>query len=78
MSSGQVFALLWGPFAIAFGVMFIVKRTRISEMARLQRRQQGIRVSGRTQSPALMALGGALFVMLGIGVSIGALTGQIR
>ncbi|WBM79272.1 hypothetical protein KIV56_12545 [Cryobacterium breve] len=31
MSSRQVFALLWGPFAIAFGVIFIVKRARISE-----------------------------------------------
>ncbi|MEC5150522.1 hypothetical protein RCH22_002163 [Cryobacterium psychrotolerans] len=78
MSSGQVFALLWGPFAIAFGVTFIVQRARISELARRQRRHQGLRVSQRTQSPALMAVSGALLVVLGICVLIGALIGQIR
>jgi len=78
MSSGHEFALLWGPFAIAFGSIFIVKRARISELARLQRRQQSIRVARRTQSPAVMATGGALLMFFGVVVLIAAITGQIR
>lgn len=78
MTDGQWFALLWGPFAVTMGTIFVVKRERISQLARRQRQQRGQEVTEHTQSPTLMAIGGAVFIVAGIVVFIMAITGGLR
>lgn len=76
--SGHAFALCWGPFAVVFGTCFIIFRRQISRMARAQRNMRGARVGPSTQSPILMAIGGAFFIVVGIVVFVGALMGFLR
>ncbi|ROQ40735.1 hypothetical protein EDF46_0096 [Frondihabitans sp. PhB188] len=73
----HVFALVWGPLAIVFEVCFILFRGHISRAARAQRERRGIRVGPNTQSPALMAVGGAVFIAVGIFVLVGVSTGLL-
>ena len=77
MTDGQIAALVWGLLAVPFGTMFIVKRDAISAAARKQREQQGIKITERTQSPALMAFAGAILACAGIGMIIASLAGAI-
>lgn len=78
MTDGQIFGLLWGPFAILFGSFFIVKRDMISRLARKQREVQGIKLTPHTQSPALMAVAGVIAICAGIAVTIAASSGALR
>ncbi|MFF2271157.1 hypothetical protein ACFVTX_02725 [Agromyces sp. NPDC058136] len=78
MTEDQIATLVGGLFAVPFGVMFIVKREAISAAARKQREQQGIKLTERTQSPALMAFGGAVIVCAGVAMVIASLTGATR
>ncbi|MFE6967394.1 hypothetical protein ACFVAJ_20115 [Agromyces sp. NPDC057679] len=78
MTEGQIAALVWGLFAVPFGAMFIVKREAISAAARKQREQQGIKLTERTQSPLLMAFGGAVLICAGVAMVIASLTGALR
>ena len=78
MPDGQLFALLWGPFAIVLGTCFIVFRERISAKARAQYVARGRKLTPSTQSPMLMAVGGSFFVVLGFVVLVGGMTGAIH
>jgi hypothetical protein len=75
---GHTFALIWAPFAILLGAFFIVFRRTVSNAARARRERQGIRVGPNTQSPALMAAGGAFFMVVGVVVLIVTLSGGLN
>lgn len=77
MTTGQVVAVVWGAVAIVFGVFFVLQRERISRAAREVRARRGGRVGPRTQSPALMAAGGAFLVVAGAAVLVAGLTGSL-
>jgi hypothetical protein len=61
----STFALLWGCLATIMGACFIVFRRQVSGIARRQRLRRGQHVGPRTQSPAVIAAGGAVLVIVG-------------
>lgn len=77
MSDAVILGSIWAPAAIVFGVVFILKRHRISELAREQMRRRGQRVGPRTQSPLVMAVGGAICIVAGVWVAALAANGGI-
>jgi hypothetical protein len=74
MTDDQKAALLFGPIAILWGALFVAARTSISEKARAQRARAGQHVGPRTQTPAQMAIGGVLTMVVGVAVVIWVLT----
>ena len=85
MTQGQWSALLFGPFAVLFGVGFIVFRRQISVAAREQRQQRHERnprwnppVGPMTQPPWAMAAIGGVFVLAGLFLLLGSFLGWIH
>lgn len=68
MSEGQIVAVVWGPIAVVFGVCFIAFRHRIARAASRHRPHQ---------TPTLMAAGGAVFLIVGLAVTVAGVTGHI-
>lgn len=77
MTTGQVVAVVWGAVAVVFGVFFVLQRDRISRAALEVRARRGGHVGPRTQSPRLMAAGGAFLVVAGAAVLVAGLTGSL-
>jgi len=77
MTTGQVVAVAWGAVAVVFGVFFVLQRDRVSRAARRVRARRGGHVGPRTQSPGVMAAGGAFLVVAGAAVLVAGLTGSL-
>jgi len=78
VTEGQWFAVLWGPFAIIFGIVLIVARNHISRLARAQRERQGFKLSPNAQSPKRMIAFGIFIAIAGVVFLVGGLTGVFR
>ncbi|QAY73515.1 hypothetical protein ET445_09375 [Agromyces protaetiae] len=74
MDAGQIFAVVWGVLAVGLGVLFIVKREAISELAK----QQGSGFIARTQSPRLLLGAGVFFICAGLFVIVGMVIVAVR
>jgi uncharacterized membrane protein len=70
MNAGQIFALVWGVLAIAFGLSLVRFRLTISRSVREDRRQRGKNVSSGSRPPMLFAIVGALFAVAGASVVV--------
>ena len=74
MPEDQIAALIGGPIAAAWGMGFILLREPISRAARAQRERRGMKLTPSTQSPRVIAIGGAAFVVFGILVFVSGIT----
>jgi uncharacterized membrane protein len=72
------FVWIWSPFAILFGLFWVIFRQRVSKGIRENWRERQMKVGPRTQSPATVAAAGALFMVAGVGVLVGYATGVLR
>jgi hypothetical protein len=75
VTEDQIAAVIASPLCILWGACFIIFRERISEAAQRQMHDRGHHSSAATQTPFVMALGGALFVVVGIALPFLVFTG---
>lgn len=75
MEGERLIFLIWGMFAMVMGAIFVVFRHQVSQRARAQQARRGQRLGPNTQSPAVIAGGGALFLVLGIVATTAAALG---
>ena len=72
------FVILWGCLATTLGGCFLLFRQQVSAAARRWRASRGGYVGPNTQSPAVIAAGGAFFLVVGPLVIIAAATGLLH
>ncbi|MBX3099739.1 MAG: hypothetical protein KF761_09175 [Salinibacterium sp.] len=78
MTANQIYILIWSLLGVIMGSYFVINRKKISEGV-VSRRRRPIGPVGRAvQSPIGQGIGGAIFVLGGIGAAIAVLTGAIR
>jgi hypothetical protein len=70
MNPGQVFAMVWGLLAVAFGLSLVRYRQLISDSVRESRRQRGKKVGPHSRPPLLFAIGGSVFAVVGATVVV--------
>ena len=75
MTEDQIAAVIFSPLCIIWGTCFMLFRRRISDAAQRQMHARGHHSSAATQTPTVMALAGALFVIVGIVLPIVVFTG---
>jgi hypothetical protein len=70
MEAGQIFALVWGLIAIVFGGVMLTMRHRIAQVAKAERERKGTSLGRRSQTPLALGIGGTLFLLAGLAVSV--------
>jgi hypothetical protein len=75
MTDDQVFAVIASPLLLIVGVCLVIFREPFSAAARRQRQARGQHRAAATQTPALAALVGTIFVLIGVLMPILVFTG---